>query len=275
MNSFSYVLLWPHVLEAVGGGSSYRSHMCTHMSVCTCTHATTVRERVDRLELLMSERNAEVPSDPLPSLSASESHSHTTTPSRKIKIKNCESRQIYAYVVVCVWGGGGGIWNSCSPYQECRHYCGSFPNSYSMYLYLLSHDWKKPTVVLNYQRDDKFREWSFGYRHSSWNNLLFLALSLIAQTSSVNNTLTFWSQGIFRTIGTCMVIWVWNWRREWRFSYRHVTVDIWRHCARFINSVATAWHHKDGVAHFRSVLFVTSFVCERVGRVQDATTLCG
>jgi len=102
MNSFSYVLLWPHVLEAVWGGSGYHSHMCTHMSVCTCTHTTTVRERVDRLELLMSERNAEVPSDPLPSLSASESHSHTTTPSRKIKIKNCESRQIYAYVVVCV-----------------------------------------------------------------------------------------------------------------------------------------------------------------------------
>ena len=76
---------------------SYHMHMfVSHAHVLiTCTHMNTVRERVDRLELLISERNAEVPSDPLPPPSASESHHLTATPSRKIKIKNCESGQIY------------------------------------------------------------------------------------------------------------------------------------------------------------------------------------
>ena len=61
-----------------------------HIPAHTHTHTSTVRERVEKLELLMNERSTEVPSDPLTPLSTGEPHSFTTTPSRKIKIKNCE-----------------------------------------------------------------------------------------------------------------------------------------------------------------------------------------
>ena len=64
-------------------------HTFTYLHTHT-QHNSTVRERVEKLELLMNERSTEVPSDPLTPLSTGEPHSFTTTPSRKIKIKNCE-----------------------------------------------------------------------------------------------------------------------------------------------------------------------------------------
>ena len=69
---------------------THHSHVYIHSHTCTHTHNSTVRERVEKLELLMNERSTEVPSDPLTPLSTGEPHSFTTTPSRKIKIKNCE-----------------------------------------------------------------------------------------------------------------------------------------------------------------------------------------